>query len=146
MRLGLHCNACGKEVFQEEGDYFMLKDDVWAEVCKNGNRAKTEVLCRSCTEHYLGRNITAQDLSCDEINKNLQRKLNRRNIKIPGLYYVSSVMSWNIRTYTSCDFKVWRCTGISSNNKPISKTIALFHQEEDAKAFALLKNQEVQGE
>lgn len=59
--MSLHCNACGKDVFKEKGDYFMLKDEIWEEVCDNDYISLTSVLCKRCTEHFLGRELTRED-------------------------------------------------------------------------------------
>ena len=59
--MSLHCNACGKDVFKEKGDYFMLKDEIWEEVCNNDYISPASVLCKKCTEHFLGRELTRED-------------------------------------------------------------------------------------
>lgn len=64
----LHCNHCGKDVFKEIGDYFMLKDEIWQQVCNNDFVSKTHVLCKKCTEHYLGRELTLDDYNDAPVN------------------------------------------------------------------------------
>lgn len=64
----LHCNHCGKDVFKEIGDYFMLKDEIWQQVCNNNFVSKTHVLCKKCTEHYLGRELTLDDYNDALVN------------------------------------------------------------------------------
>jgi hypothetical protein len=64
----LHCNHCGKDVFKEIGDYFMLKDEIWQQVCNNNFVSKTHVLCKKCTEHYLGRELTLDDYNDAPVN------------------------------------------------------------------------------
>lgn len=64
----LHCNHCGKDVFKEIGDYFMLKDEIWQQVCNNHFVSKTHVLCKKCTEHYLGRELTLDDYNDAPVN------------------------------------------------------------------------------
>lgn len=64
----LHCNHCGKDVFKEIGDYFMLKDEIWQQVCNNHFVSKTHVLCKKCTEHYLGRELTLDDYTNAPVN------------------------------------------------------------------------------
>lgn len=59
--MSLHCNTCGKDVFKEKDDYFMLKDEIWKEVCNNDYISSTSVLCKRCTEHFLGRELTKED-------------------------------------------------------------------------------------
>lgn len=59
----LHCNLCGKDVFADPLDYFMLKDEIWNEVTANDYISHTHILCRHCTEKILGREITAEDLN-----------------------------------------------------------------------------------
>lgn len=64
----LHCNCCGKNVIKEIGDYFMLKDEIWQQVCNNDFVSKTHVLCKKCTEHYLGRELTIDDYNDSPVN------------------------------------------------------------------------------
>lgn len=64
----LHCNRCGKNVFKEIGDYFMLKDEIWQQVCNNDFVSTTHVLCKKCTEHYLGRELTLDDYNDAPVN------------------------------------------------------------------------------
>lgn len=59
----LHCSTCGKDVFKDPKDYFMLKDELWDEVCNNDYISKDFVLCLDCTEKILGRKITSEDLN-----------------------------------------------------------------------------------
>ena len=66
----LHCNSCGKDVFQEPQDYFMLKDEIWQEVCKSDYVSIYSVLCKDCTEKALGRKLVREDyqdnIPCNE--------------------------------------------------------------------------------
>lgn len=66
--MGLYCNMCGKNVYENKGDYFMLKDEVWAEVCDNNYVSPTHVLCKKCTEHFLGRSLTKEDYKNAPVN------------------------------------------------------------------------------
>ena len=61
----LHCSTCGKDVFKDPRDYYMLKDELWEEICNNDYISKTDVLCLSCAEKILGRKITSEDLKTD---------------------------------------------------------------------------------
>lgn len=71
----LHCNCCGKNVFKHPGDYFMLKDEVWAKVCDTQYISTEDVLCRKCTEHYLGRKLTPKDYSDAPVNDFLNQTI-----------------------------------------------------------------------
>lgn len=71
----LHCNHCGKDVFKEIGDYFMLKDEIWQQVCNNNFVSKTHVLCKKCTEHYLGRELTLDDYNDAPVNDFLNQTI-----------------------------------------------------------------------
>ena len=67
----LHCNACGKDVCLDKNDYYMLKDEVWAEICKNDYVDWHYILCRECGEAFLGRKFTKADLADVPLNKRL---------------------------------------------------------------------------
>ena len=58
---GLHCNGCGKNIFKDKGDYFMLKDKVWQKVAENDYIGWHYILCKCCTESVLGRKLTKED-------------------------------------------------------------------------------------
>lgn len=46
----------------------MLKDEIWQQVCNNNFVSKTHVLCKKCTEHYLGRELTLDDYNDAPVN------------------------------------------------------------------------------
>lgn len=73
--MGLFCNHCGKNVFENPEDYFMLKDEVWDEVCDNGYVRRTHVLCKKCTEYWLGRKLTLEDYNDAPVNDFIKNKL-----------------------------------------------------------------------
>ena len=59
----LHCSTCGKDVFKDPLDYYMLKNKIWEEeICNNDYISKTYVLCKDCAEKILGRKFTIEDL------------------------------------------------------------------------------------
>lgn len=58
----LHCSTCSKDVFKDPKDYFMLKDELWEEICNNDYISKDFVLCLDCVVKILGRKITFEDL------------------------------------------------------------------------------------
>ena len=64
----LHCNLCGKDVFKDPNDYFMLKNEVWDEVCDNDYISGTDVLCKSCVEKILGRKLSREDYTDAPVN------------------------------------------------------------------------------
>ena len=64
----LHCNLCGKDVFKNPLDYYMLKDDVWAEICDNDYISTHHVLCRDCAERILGRPFQPEDMADVPVN------------------------------------------------------------------------------
>lgn len=70
--MGLHCNMCGKNVYKNKGDYFMLKDEIWAEVCNNSYVSPTHILCKRCTEHFLGRSLAKKDYTDAPVNDFLE--------------------------------------------------------------------------
>ena len=74
--MSLHCNTCGKDVYKNKEDYFMLKDEVWEEVCNNDYIAQTHILCKRCTEHFLGRNLTKEDYTKAPVNDFFEREKN----------------------------------------------------------------------
>ena len=57
----LHCNICGRSVLKRKGDYFMLKDKIWQEVCNNDIISKDYVLCKKCVERILRRKLKPND-------------------------------------------------------------------------------------
>lgn len=59
--MSLHCNTCGKDVFDNKEDYYMLKDEIWEELCKKNNYSLYWILCKSCGEKALGRKFTLWD-------------------------------------------------------------------------------------
>lgn len=67
-RWSLHCNLCGKDVFKNPLDYYMLKDDVWAEICDNDYISPYYVLCRDCAERILGRPFQPEDMTDAPVN------------------------------------------------------------------------------
>jgi len=73
-KMGVYCNLCGKNVFKNKNNYFMLKDSVWREVCSHGKASYTYILCRRCAERCLGRRLTAEDLNDAPINGKLKWK------------------------------------------------------------------------
>ena len=64
----LHCNFCGKDVFKNPLDYFMVKDKIWKEICDNDYVSPTHVLCRYCAEEVLGREFVDEDFINAPIN------------------------------------------------------------------------------
>lgn len=59
--VGMHCNACGKNVFKHAGDYFMLKPEVWKQATNTPYTSTKWVLCKKCTERLLGRKLQPED-------------------------------------------------------------------------------------
>lgn len=71
----LHCNTCGKDVFKDPNDYFMLREEIWEEVCDNDYISTTDVLCKSCVEKILGRKLVKSDYTSAPVNdSNLMEK------------------------------------------------------------------------
>lgn len=66
-KCGLHCCGCGKDV-SDNTNYFMLHDELWRKICKQGERNETDVLCKRCCELILGRKLTRKDLNDAPIN------------------------------------------------------------------------------
>lgn len=59
--IGVHCTACGKNVFKRKDDYFFLKNKVWKDVCKKGQISTHWILCKRCTERILNRKLQKED-------------------------------------------------------------------------------------
>jgi hypothetical protein len=59
--MSLHCNLCGKDVFAEPQDYYMLYYDIWLELCQKNNLNPYWILCKACGEKALGRKFTKDD-------------------------------------------------------------------------------------
>jgi len=66
-----------------EGDWFMLKDRVWRAAATRGT--KTRFLCVSCTEHRLGRKLTAGDFRRSAKVNFFGRKSPRLQARMRGL-------------------------------------------------------------
>lgn len=64
----LHCSTCGKDVYKNPRDYYMLKDEIWSIVCDNDYISKTDVLCRDCAEKILGRKFRKSDFTDAPVN------------------------------------------------------------------------------
>ena len=64
----LHCNTCGKDVFKDPNDYFMLREEIWKEACDNEYISTTDVLCKSCVEKILGRKLVKSDYTSAPVN------------------------------------------------------------------------------
>lgn len=50
---------CGKHCFEDNKDYYMLKDDLWLKI----NGKDEGMLCMDCVEEKLGRKLEASDIS-----------------------------------------------------------------------------------
>ena len=59
----LHCNFCGKDVFKDPLDYYMVKNKIWNEICDNDYVSPTHILCRHCAEEILGREFIDNDFT-----------------------------------------------------------------------------------
>ena len=64
----LHCNFCGKDVFKDPLDYYMVKNKIWNEICDNDYVSPTYVLCRHCAEEILGREFVDDDFTDAPVN------------------------------------------------------------------------------
>lgn len=64
----LYCTTCGKDVFDNPLDYYMLRDEVWAELCENGDCSSTWLICKECGEKFLGRKFRVEDMKNAPIN------------------------------------------------------------------------------
>lgn len=84
----LHCNLCGKNVFEHPLDYFMVKDKVWREVVNNDYVTTHSVLCRHCVEEILGRKLEDKDFTDAPVNYDYsndgKRILKNRIYKLEG--------------------------------------------------------------
>lgn len=57
----LYCNQCGRDVFATKGEYVILKDEVWKQVCDNDYTSPSHILCKDCIERLLGRKLKPED-------------------------------------------------------------------------------------
>ena len=73
-KCGVHCNGCGKPVFYDKLNYFMLHDELWREICKIDHRDTSDVLCKRCCEMILGRKLIKKDLNNAPVNQILNWK------------------------------------------------------------------------
>ena len=64
----LHCNFCGKDVFKDPLDYYMVKNKIWNEICDNDYVSPTHILCRHCAEEILGRQFIDDDFIDAPVN------------------------------------------------------------------------------
>lgn len=64
-----YCAICGKDVFLDRNDYYMLKDPVWRTICERGGVDKSVLLCRSCAEELLGHRFTLSDYANVPLNE-----------------------------------------------------------------------------
>lgn len=80
----LHCNFCGKDVLEDPLDYYMVKDEIWNEICANDYVSPTHVLCRHCAEEILGREFTDDDFIDAPIN---YEYLNNETKILKNIYY-----------------------------------------------------------
>jgi hypothetical protein len=46
----------------------MLRDEVWAELCENGDCSSTWLICKECGEKFLGRKFRVEDMKDAPIN------------------------------------------------------------------------------
>lgn len=56
---GWDCKCCGKSCWDDEKDYYMLKDEVWKKIFKR----KRGMLCMDCVEEKLGRKLQKEDIA-----------------------------------------------------------------------------------
>lgn len=64
------CDKCRKDVFLDPGDYYMLRDRLWKELCRKGGVDPDEtILCKACAETLLGRRLVPADLNSAPVNE-----------------------------------------------------------------------------
>lgn len=68
-RESLYCDICKKDVFLNDGNYYMVHNDLWRVICRMGGVDKETVLCKSCAEVFLGRELKVSDLNDAPINE-----------------------------------------------------------------------------
>ena len=54
------CMDCGKPVFRDKGDYYMVNDSLWKKATKNPNEERC-LLCKKCLEKRIGRELKLDD-------------------------------------------------------------------------------------
>ena len=63
------CYKCGIYIFKRKEDYYMLKDEIWNDICKNGDIPYDVLLCRRCAEKIHRRRFTNADLADVPLNE-----------------------------------------------------------------------------
>ena len=52
------CQCCSKDTWEEEKDYYMLKDHIWKKIASDPDG----MMCMDCVEEKLGHKLTADDI------------------------------------------------------------------------------------
>ena len=58
MKVDMRCADCGKDTSEDLKDYFMVRDNLWAEY-----GVGRKLLCMDCFEKRLGRKLRKEDLT-----------------------------------------------------------------------------------
>lgn len=66
------CKICKKDPFIP-GQYFMVKNELWKEVCDKNGLSYRSLICRNCFEKLLGRKLREEDLTDCPLN-NMHKK------------------------------------------------------------------------
>lgn len=69
------CHICGKNIFEEPNDYFMVKNFIWKEICQKGKINSSCTICWKCSEKFLGRKIKDNDLTNAPVNDSIKSYL-----------------------------------------------------------------------
>lgn len=73
------CKICKGNPFIP-GQYFMVKDKLWKEICNKNKLSYKSLICKNCFEKLLGRKLREEDLKDCPLNKIYKK----RNIKYYG--------------------------------------------------------------
>lgn len=65
------CYKCKGNPF-ELGQYFMVHDNLWKQVCKEHHIPYRALLCKDCFQELLGRKLTEKDLTDCLLNREIK--------------------------------------------------------------------------
>lgn len=77
------CVECKKDTFQDNKDYYMLKDHVWKAIAKDPE----DMMCMDCAEKALGHKLTITEIMICPLNTMFndytRSILKQANVQVP---------------------------------------------------------------